>query len=265
MQRNQAIDVAADAADLFINFFPVSVRIFTHLNHVVGSQVGTQGQSRLPGQGSLGVRHLSYEGFVRQWHGKTANGVFFKSLIEITQSLSGLDFQAIIDQPGLTGSLSMLVPNSQAVHTDVGLLDISHAEADQASPLLHNVNPVGGEHWLVVEEEFKLWLRNSSNKSRESGSHSSKYHFVSNFLQEFWGIIPASLHKFNNLQGSAGFSCSLLVLGHTSIAAAISLSNLLYHQHTAHAIGFNLMSGIFLNRLAIEEPRNFRPGVRVDF
>merc|ERR1719187_3123380 len=44
----------------------------------------------------------------------------------------------------------MLVPNSQAVHTDVGLLDIGHAETDQASPLLHNLNSCAMEtgRWM---------------------------------------------------------------------------------------------------------------------
>jgi len=55
-----------------------------------------------------------------------------------------------------------------------------------------------------------------------------------------------------------------LVLGNTCIATDIRVLDLLDHEHAAHAIGLDLVTGILLNRLAIEHPGNFWSWVGVD-
>ena len=42
-ERDQAVDVAADAADLIVDLLPVAVGILSHLHHVVGGEVGAKG------------------------------------------------------------------------------------------------------------------------------------------------------------------------------------------------------------------------------
>ena len=56
-----------------------------------------------------------------------------------------------------------------------------------------------------------------------------------------------------------------MILGHTSVASNIRLLQFLNHEHAAHTISLDLTAGIFFNRLSVEEPRNFRSWVAVNF
>ena len=54
----------------------------------------------------MSVGHLGDERLVRKWHWQTGNGVLLESLVEVAQRLAGLDFEAIVDEPSLAGSLA---------------------------------------------------------------------------------------------------------------------------------------------------------------
>ena len=62
--------------------------------------------TRFPRQRDVSVRHLGDERLVREWHWQTGNGVLLESLVEVAQRLAGLDFEAIVDEPSLAGSLA---------------------------------------------------------------------------------------------------------------------------------------------------------------
>ncbi len=56
----------------------------------------------------MGVRHLGDEGLVRKRHGKSGDGILLESLVKISQRLSGLDLETVIDETGLTISLTYI-------------------------------------------------------------------------------------------------------------------------------------------------------------
>jgi len=56
----------------------------------------------------MGVGHLGDKGLVWKRHGKSGDGVFLESLVKISQRLSGLNLQAVVDETGLTVSLTYI-------------------------------------------------------------------------------------------------------------------------------------------------------------
>jgi len=159
----------------------------------------------------------------------------------------------------------MLVPDPKSVGANIRLFNISHAQPDETSSFLNNVNPVSGKHWLVVEEELKLRLWGSGDQSGESSSHSTEDHLITNLLEELRSILSALLNELNNLEGSSRFHGALLVLGHTSVASNVGVLDLLDEQHPLHAVCLDLVASIILNQLSVEVPGDGWPGVASHF
>ena len=91
---------------LSMYLIPVTIRVFSHLDHIVGCQVGSQGQGGFPGQGDMGVGHQDDQRFVRQGHGQAGNGILVEALVAVSQRLTGSDLEAVVDKGSLTVGLT---------------------------------------------------------------------------------------------------------------------------------------------------------------
>ena len=60
-----------------------------------------------------GVGHLRDDGFVRERHGESADGVLLEAVVEVAQRLIGLHLQAVVQQLGATRRLAVLVPHPE--------------------------------------------------------------------------------------------------------------------------------------------------------
>ena len=96
----------------FKYLIPVTIGVFSHLDHIVGCQVGSQGQGGFPGQGDMGVGHQDDQRFVRQGHGQAGNGILVEALVAVSQRLTGSDLEAVVDKSSLTVGLTYYSVNN---------------------------------------------------------------------------------------------------------------------------------------------------------
>lgn len=82
----------------------------------------------------------------------------------------------------------MRIVNSQAVFTDVMLLDVLNDQTQQATSFFLHLDAVGRPNSLVVSVPFERWLRISSHARSELGCHALVNFAISNFLQEGWWL-----------------------------------------------------------------------------
>ena len=102
------------AAPIVVRYLiPVTIGVFSHLDHIVGCQVGSQGQGGFPGQGDMGVGHQDDQRFVRQGHGQAGNGILVEALVAVSQRLTGSDLEAVVDKGSLTVGLTYYSINKQ--------------------------------------------------------------------------------------------------------------------------------------------------------
>ena len=118
--------------NLFVNFIPVSIWIFSHFHDIVGSQVWSKWKGRLPCQCNMSIRHLCDKRLVWARHWQTRNRVFVKSLVAISQSLSRLYFKSIVYKPCFTIRFSVLIPNFKSVHANIRFLHKSHGKSKKS-------------------------------------------------------------------------------------------------------------------------------------
>ena len=124
----------------------------------------------------------------------------------------------------------MLIPDPEAIDTDVALLNEGHAEADEPGPLAGHVDPVGREDDLSVQGELVFRFRESGDERGEPGAHAPEDQLVSDLLEEFRCVAAALLDELDDLQLSGTLGGSLLVLGRAGVHAHVGVSDLLDDQ-----------------------------------
>lgn len=101
--------------------------------------------------------------------------------------------------------LTMLVPDSKTIDSNITLLNEGHAQPDQACTFPGHMDSISWEQGLAIQGELIFGFGEPGDQGSEPSTHAPEDKLVSDLLEEFGGIRSALLDELDDLQVTGAF------------------------------------------------------------